>query len=163
MRIALYKNNQFVRFGYCRKDVAIAPSNLAKGSQYYYIDEVIPENTNVNRYYLKPLDIVLTEEIHEEYDHLLKAVKEWELVEYPQESIISKLDDSLGEHLDANYPVWKRTKHLRELETADEERAAYIQSLFDWEDRCRTERDLRETEYLNNNVFPSFEWEELTL
>ncbi len=145
---------------YPRNDYGLVVG-LDEGIQYYYLEEIKPTNTNNDKYYLKDKEIVLTKEEHPEYIHLLKAIKEWELIEYSQAVVIQKLSNSLGEYLDSNYPTWKRTKHLRELQgQPTKEREAYINSLFAWEDRCRLERDHREDNYINNNIFPDlYNWE----
>lgn len=161
MKIVLYKNGKYINSGYKHVDISKPILSLAKGYQYYYVEEIKPQITDVNRYYLRLKGDVLTTEKHQEYAHFLKLVKEWELVEYPKSVVIEKLNDSLGQHLDSLYAPWKRQKHTDELtsDTITNERKTYIRALKAWEVSQRELRDQRETEYTNNNIFPSFEWD----
>lgn len=86
--------------------------------------------------------------------------KSYELELLSNERIIQELNNSVGSHIDINYPNWKQNKHALEIQIGTtQERIDYITNLFDWAQRCRTERDLRESELINNSDLPSFEWE----
>jgi hypothetical protein len=89
--------------------------------------------------------------------------RSWEIKQLPTQTVRNKLNKSLGEHLDSEYPEWKRQKHSDELNGVfgeiTEERKRYIQNCKNWEKSCREERRKRDEEFLTNEVFPSFEWE----
>lgn len=171
MIIELYENGECVKKGYANKDISKPIKDLEKGLQYYFIEEIKPINTDSIRYYLKPNKVVLTEEKHPEYSHFLKAVKEWELVEFSQDLIIEKLNHSVGDWIESNFPIWKQTKYLSRFiyldmlkrdESITEDQLtemAYLNDLDNWVIKCRADRDLRESDFINNGVFPSFEWD----
>lgn len=85
----------------------------------------------------------------------------WKINKLSKQTIINKLNKSLVDHIDVQYPIWERIKHIDELvlDNLDEERENYIKSCKNWLNSCRGERDERENEFLVNNIFPSFEWE----
>lgn len=94
----------------------------------------------------------------------------WEVLKHQQSVIIEKLNASLGNHLDEQYPIWERAKHAGEgtyilwdksenkITQAQLDRKAYIDSVYAWITKCRTDRDKKETEFINKKIFPSFEW-----
>jgi hypothetical protein len=101
-----------------------------------------------------------------------KVYKIWEVIQLSDDEIISNLNNSLGVHLDNQYPLWERAKHAGEgsyilwnkLETTltqeELDRKAYIDATFAWITAQRAERDSRENELLTNGVLPSFIWED---
>jgi len=106
-----------------------------------------------------------------EYYKVKICQKSWNKFLYSKPVIIDKLNESLGNFLDREYPIWERTKHAGEgsyilnlmitgnLTEEEIKRKEYIDSTYNWITNCRLERDRRELEYLTNNIFPSFEWE----
>lgn len=102
----------------------------------------------------------LTDEPNAERPHFLKAIQVFTVTRHSNEAIIQRMNDSLGMHLDENYPLWKRQKHLAELiEGVTGERLTYIDNLRAWEGRCRDVREQKESELINNNQLPAFDWE----
>lgn len=103
-------------------------------------------------------DIQFTEKKDDDYPFLLKAVKGFKVITHSHEEIITRLNESIGQYIENNYPLWKQTRDQWRIINNDE-RADYYKSLFQWADRLRAERDSRENDYIQNNIFPSFEWE----
>jgi len=113
-----------------------------------------------------------TEDIHEEYPKVKICNKGYTIIELPTSTVIDKLNASLGTHLDIHYPLWERIKHsgegnyiveaqiTRDLTQEQADRRAYIDSIYQWTVRCRKERDTKEIEFLTNDIFPSFTWED---
>lgn len=160
MKIELYRNEEYINSVYANRNIA-KPVPLDEGYQYYFIEEIKPINTNPYRYELKYKDTILTNEKHIDYPHLLKAIKNYELVEYSKDYVIDQLNKSLYDLLDIEYPIYVRQKHSDEImfTKPNEERVAYITSLKNWELGQRLEKEKRVFEYINNNTFPSFIWE----
>jgi len=133
---------------------------------YVIIEENQPRYDN-NQYYLEKTESY-TEEIYDNYEHIFIYRISWKPIEHPKPKIINNLNKSLGDYLDTEYPLWERTKHLAEkiellnkdehmLSESERERLELITGLDDWINRCRTERDVKEEEYVTNNVFPDFD------
>ena len=108
--------------------------------------------------------IELTDEENSDLPHFFRAIQFFDVTQLPTPSIIERMNADLGRHLDENYPLWKRQKHLLELMNGvDGERLEYIESLKKWETDCRAERDEKESELLNNNQVPVLDWEPVPL
>lgn len=104
--------------------------------------------------------IELTDEENSDLPHFFRAVQFFDVTQLPTPAIINRMNTDLGRHLDENYPLWKRQKHLSELMNGvDGERLEYIESLKKWEADCRAERDEKESELINNNQVPVLDWE----
>ena len=125
---------------------------------YYFIKEIKKPTYDKNKSFL----------VQNEDELVLGATyktnvcnRSWSVEDYPNEVIIQRLNDSLGSHLDFNYPIPIRIKHIREKDKSitNQARKDYIESLQNWEDSCRTECDDREQQFIDNNISPSFEWE----
>lgn len=102
----------------------------------------------------------LTDDPNAEHPYFFKAIQVFTVTQIPNEAILQRMNDSLGRHLDDNYPLWKRQKHLYEVvKGSKDSRVDYIQNLKDWEDRCRASRDQKESDLINNNQMPTFDWE----
>lgn len=125
------------------------------GHNYYFIEEDERPKYDSKTQYLEPVDFL---DIKKKI-----CVRSWVTINKPNDEIIQLLNSSLSEHLDNNYPLWKRIKHIREKEkgNSNKGRKNYIESLQVWEDSCRAERDLREENLVKNNIIPSFEWDEI--
>lgn len=148
---------------YPNKSLENAVTGLSELIKYFYIEEGENPTYDSNEAYTS-ISYELTSESHETYTHLLIATKTYTVNYYSSDVVIEKLATSLGSHLDTNYPEWKRTKHLREyLNDSDitDARKAFLESLFSWEDTCRTAYDERVLEYTDNGTFPSFLWDEM--
>lgn len=160
MRVIRKINDEIKEVEYPHMDIATPVVGLSQGILFYFIEQQERPVYDAFKSYLKPFEN-LTDKKHPEYSHLLLCERGWEVVDYSQQTIVQKLNASLGEHLDNEYPLWERQKHSDELliGNPDAERKTYIESLKTWEFSQRQERDNRETEYLTNGVFPSFTWE----
>jgi hypothetical protein len=138
-------------------------TGLSDRLMYFYIEEEEKPEYDENAQYLK-VSYNLSEEYHKTYSNLLVASMTYAIVDYDSDIVIEKLAASLGSHLDSNYPGWKRTKHLREYlndEEITDARKTYLESLFTWEDDCRSAYDNRVKEYNENGIFPSFIWDDI--
>lgn len=160
MRVIRKINDEIKEVEYPHIDISEPVKGLGDGILYYFINQAERPSYNADKSYLKPTEELTTNK-HPEYSHLLLCERGWEVVDYPQQVIVEKLNSSLGEHLDYEYPLWERQKHSDELliGSPDADRKTYIESLKMWEFSQRQERDNRENEYLTNGVFPSFAWE----
>jgi len=143
---------------YPRKDLGIL-IGLDENIEYYGIVENKRPNYEPNTHRLKLVE-VLSDDAYEGKSHIKTFTKSYELEQLPNEIIIENLSNSVGEHIESNYPNWKQNKHSLELQIGTtQERIEYITSLFNWSKRCRTERDLKQSELLNKNILPTFDWE----
>jgi hypothetical protein len=160
MRVIKEYNGKWEYCEYPRHDMQPVDSTI-EGVQFYLVKEEERPEYDSARGSMKQKELVLTNETDNENPHFKIAVKGWEVVSFTQDQIIQRLNDSLGQHLDSNYPLWQRQKHTDELNMmhSSPERIAEISALKTWEFECRAERDKREQEYINTNQFPSFEWE----
>jgi hypothetical protein len=126
--------------------------------QLYFIQEIMPENTNIHRYDCVRQEDILTDNFHPEYKHLKICMREWKLVEKSKEVVIDNLNQLYGQYLDCQYPQPVRISHILELQSGtSESRKQYIESLQSWLLECKADREKRISEYLENNLFPSFD------
>lgn len=161
MKVIRKINDKIDEVEYPRKSISKPIVGLEKGITFYFISEFKRPSYNPQKSYLRSTD-TLTEKRHPEYSHLFLCERGWDIIDYSQDEIINKLNKSLGEHLDSEYPLWKRQKHSNELILGtNTERESYIKRLIEWENSQRIERDIREKNYLNSNIIPSFEWEQI--
>jgi len=101
------------------------------------------------------------EDAFEGRSHIKTLIKSHEIEQLSNERITQELNNSVGIHIDTNYPLWKQNKHALEIQIGTcLDRINYITGLFSWAQRCRAERDNRENELVNNNKLPLFEWEQ---
>jgi len=154
---------------YPRKEIS-EPLTGAGDIQMYAVIENIPVY-DASESYLSVGEIELTTEIYEGNEHILIANQLYEVINYTSEDVINKLNESLGTHLDENYPIWERVKHAGEgnyillsmidgkLTKEQSDRKKYIDDVYDWITKCRADRDVRELDYIEKNKFPSFEWD----
>lgn len=134
--------------------------NLAPGIKYYFIDsECVPDFDDRTHKIVD--DYNKTNDVHSKYEHLLIAKNKKNKIKLPDETIIQNLTSSLDDYLSENYPIETQLKHTKELMNPDidPERKDYLISLDSWLNRCRSERDLRESNLVNNGEIPSFNWE----
>lgn len=140
---------------------------LPPNHEYYIIKQAERPVYNPDIEFLRPLEI-LSEDRDNEFLHLKICYRDYEIVPHRKEVIIRKLNDSVGEHIENELPLWKQIKYIqkklklkeKQNNSDDEiEELNYYNSLEEWADRCRIERDKREEDYLNNNIIPSFIWE----
>ena len=145
--------------------------DLGKELGMYYIIEDRPDNPNPNQYQVKLKGLVLTEEVHEDYDYFLKAIREYELVEIAQSAVISNLtankkswiEDVNGQTGSQQLTDLIRWNTLQYYETTelwnDEMKAekAYISAKRVWGDVCTADLNSRIKEYTENGTFPEFD------
>lgn len=121
--------------------------------KYYFIEQKKrPVDFDHNKYFLEKYETFIEES--------MTCERGFKLAERSKGEVIELLDNSLLNHLDGNYPLWKRLAHLEESldSITSKQRKDYIKSLKNWKKACRAERDDRELEFIKNNIFPSFEW-----
>lgn len=174
MKIATYNNGEFIKIGYPRKDFKPV-EKLEKGIQFYYIEENRPDYSPEKSSLKKVDGLELTEDKHEEYPHILKAIQNYEVIDYTQSQIINNLNRAVGEWIEERLPVWKQVKYISRFmyldilakegtaTTEQLQEMEYLNDLDNWVIKCRADRDLREQEYLNNGIFPSFIFDEMPL
>jgi hypothetical protein len=156
MRVIYKDSKQTIEKDY-PTNIENAVYKLDSSIQYYYINELKPDNPNSNRYDLVKEDI-LTEENHPEYKHLKICNRVWKLVEKDSSIVIQNLNEKYGNYLDEQYPQIVRLNHLIEKQLGtNDERLKYIESLQLWLIDCKLDRELRIIKYLENNIFPDFE------
>lgn len=161
MRVIREYNGEIKEVDYPHVDISKPVVGLDKAIKYYFIEQADKPAFDADKSYLKPTQTLSTD-VHPKYKHLLICYRGYEIIDYTQAAIIQKLNDSLGNHLDNEYPLWERQKHSDELAfgSPTTERKAYIESLKTWEFAQREERDNRESEYITNGVFPDLHnWE----
>lgn len=80
----------------------------------------------------------------------------------PNDNIIVNINQSLKNHLDSNYPLSERCRHLNELNnpSIDIDRKTYIESIQAWEINCWIDMDNMIDNLVNNNILPTIEWDE---
>ena len=116
-------------------------------------------------------NIEFTNDLQAGYHQVKICRHSWAITDYDKDTVVEKLNASLGIYLDTQYPLWERSKHSGEgnyinwaktepegLSQDQIDRKAYIDSVYAWITQCRTDRDTKENEYVNNGTFPSFEW-----
>jgi hypothetical protein len=159
MRVIKYQNGKHWETEY-PNDTMQPVDRLAAGIVYCIIETAEMPQYDVNTHTHKMVE-TLDFTPREDYPHMGTCRRSYEVYQLPNESIVAKLNNSLGEHLDSNYPLWQRQKHDDEIKYLEPtpERIEYIKSLKIWEFGCRNDRDKREQELINNNTLPSFEWE----
>lgn len=135
---------------------------------FVIVEEVRPDY-DTNKSYLRKT-ITYTEDFQPGFYQVKVCRYDWKVVNHSKETVIQKLNESLGIYLDEQYPIWERIKHAGEgnyillamIEgdiTQDQlDRKTYIDTVYDWITQCRADRDIRENEFVNNDIFPSFEW-----
>jgi len=154
----IYKDSiQTIEKDYPNKDIKTPVIGLDSDIKYYFIQVENIENPNSYRFNVIPKSDELTDELHPEFGHLKICKRGFELQEKPQNEIIERLNLELGAYLDSEYLPEIRIKHTFELtQPITDERKSYILSLNNWLNDCRKIRDKRESDYLNNNIFPEF-------
>lgn len=149
---------------YPASDLSIEISGLDGSIVFYYINEETAPDYDSNIQYLVA-SYELTTDYSEDYPNLLIANKTYIATYYDNDTIITALNNNLGEFLDDNYPVWQRNKHLWELNNDSDitdDRKTYIESLFSWLETCRGARDAAETALTENGTYPTFDsWDSM--
>jgi len=126
--------------------------------KWYILEEA--EKPEVGIFEVVTERIELTDEKNPDLPHFFRAIQFFDVTQLPTPAIIERMNADLGRHLDENYPLWKRQKHLSELiNGVDGERLEYIKRLKKWEADCRAARDKKESELINNNQVPVLDWE----
>lgn len=158
MKVLKVQNGEIKEVEYPNIDISKPVYDLDESIQYYFINEIDVENTDVNRYDKKFKDFELTNEVHSEYAHLKIAKKEAYLSEKSQEEILNRLNAEFGEWFDYQYFPQTRTKHIVELQSdkVTSAKKKEIADLQSWLIDCYFEKELRETNYKDNGIFPDF-------
>lgn len=146
--------------------------DLGKNLGMYYIVEDRPDNPNSNKYQVKLKGLILTEEVHEDYDYFLKAIREYELVEIAQSTVIANLTANLdswvkdinGQTTDVvqkDMITYMNLDYMRNngYELTDDQKAviAYITAKRVWGATCDADLNNRIKEYKDNGGFPQFD------
>lgn len=138
--------------------------------EIFIIKEESKPIVDENKEILEKVESYTTKKSKDYYNTRILEIT-WKINQLPAQTIINKLNKSLGDHLDSQYPIWERVKHAGEgayilwnksesdLTQEELDRKVFIDSTYEWIKGCREERDRREVEFLTNNTFPSFEWE----
>ena len=154
---------------YPAKDESKPLHGLDEDLEIFKIVDELPEYDK-DRQRISKDGYIFTDELYN--SHLKIANINYLIAEISQDEIVGKLTTSLGTHLDEQYPMWERIKHsgegnyivetqiTKELTQAQIDRRTYIDSVYKWTVKCRDDRDLREKELIDNNTFPSFEWDD---
>ena len=153
---------------YPRKSLKEKIEGMSGDIKLYAIIDNRPLEVDLRLQKVVPSDIRLVDEPHGEYKHLFQAIQDYTIIPLSNARIIAEIDMSVGDHLDKNYPTYKRIKHQREIaddargkKKKDASRIEYIGSLSDWEDRCRESRNNKERELIENGILPNlYDWEE---
>ena len=121
---------------------------LDSSIEYYEIKVMpYPDNYDPNKHNISEV-LTLTENKGE---FLKICLAEWQLTEKPQAEVLKNFNTSFGIFIDAAYPLWQRVKDYS-IKT-DEGLLRQAQ-----EKALRDERQQREDDYINKNIFPNFKF-----
>ena len=174
MRVIRKIGDEIREVEYPHIDISKPVYGLQEGIIYYFIQDIDRPEYDSNMSYLKPFQN-LTEKKHSEYNHLLICERGFEIINYNQSAIIEKLNNAVGEWIESRLPVWKQIKYISRfmyLDISKNEGTAtndqlsemsWLNDLDNWVIKCRSDRDLREKEYINNGIFPSFTFDEMPI
>lgn len=157
MNVIYKENGKTSESKYIRNDISEPIQGLAKGINVYFIDEVLIENTDPERY-----DLAFTDELIDKpnpiYKHLFTCKRTWYLKEKSQNEVIQKLNTEFGNYMDTNYFPQTRIKHQIELlnSKTNADKKNKITALQEWLLVCNNERQKREDAYLKDGIFPDF-------
>jgi len=142
-------------------DISSPIDGLVDSIKFYFIEQIATPNYDARTHELQPVQ-KLIEKSNATYPHLGTAKHSWSKVRLSNETIISNLDNEVGNYLDTKYPPWKRQKHSDEVQFGNPsaERITKIKELKSWEGRVREQRDLQESQLINNGILPTFEFEQ---
>jgi len=136
----------------------------------YVIVELDKPVYNSNTHYLQ-FQEEYTESLYRGFHNIKICNHTWKAIQLYNEQIIDNLTHHMGNYLDTEYPLHKRDKHSAEgcyyllariednVTQGQEDRKAYIDSMYQWITRVRVDRDAKENELITNNTIPLFEWE----
>lgn len=141
---------------------------LSKEYEIYGILEInkIPVNTDTHK-------LCFNEEWTDEPFDGIKHIKTYKKTYYSEvlsnNIIIEKLNTSVGEWIDSNYPFWEQNKHTGQIlklekdsndwDEYDTARFNWIVDTANWARGCRELRDYKEKELIENNIIPNFIWD----
>ena len=173
MKVIRVENKEIKEVNYPNISLENKVAGLVDGIRYYFIIESEKPAFNTEQSYIKQRDI-LTDESHQDYPHLLICNRVYDVINYPVGTIINRLNDNVGQHIESNFPLWKQNKYisryiyLGELVKVGQitpEQIAEMQWIGEVDTRailCRAERDKRESEFINNGIFPDlYNWPEM--
>jgi len=122
---------------------------LDKDLEFYEI-QTLPKPAEYNSEKHNIAEIwTLTENIGE---FLKVCLIEWQLTDKPQSEVLTNFNNAFGAFIDNAYPLWQRVKDVSH--TTDEGTIRQAQ-----EASLREERQAREDVYLNENIFPNFNFQ----
>jgi len=122
--------------------------NLAEELEYFEIVKEVEPSYNINEYTIH-INTILTEQKSSKFPALKVAIIEYELQLIPKNEVISNFNNAFGTFIDSAYPIWQRVKDLTASTNEGTIRQAQEASL-------RETRQERELLYINDNIFPDF-------
>lgn len=145
---------------YPRKDISEPVQGLSKDIEIYYINETKEDLINSLKYKLVKQKDNLSNDNHNEYKHLKLCNRNWIRVEKTKEEVISNLNSTLYNILDREYPLIERIKDSDEMiyGNPDNDKENIIRTKKKWEQDLRTLNRQRIKDYIENDIFPSFEF-----
>lgn len=142
----------------------------AIGNEYFFIEETsLPEDYNSIVHNIVP-SIEFTEECLETSQHIKKAKKVYTIEARQDREISSTLDNSVGNWIEAHYPVWKQVKYISRyiylsqlvsLGLATEninKEIRFLNDLDSWYNECRQLRDTKMKGWELDKEIPRLEW-----
>ena len=163
----IYKNivtgTETIKNNYLRKNLS-EPIEGAKDLLVYMLEDKIPKY-NIRSQRIINSDISLTDKQHDEYPHILVAYQLYDVIDIPKEEVIENLNQEFYNYLDINYPLVERQKDSDELSFSNpsQERIDLITNKKSWEWNLRIEKRNRIEKYINEDIFPSFEFKPLNI
>lgn len=148
IRVFKGENSTMLKCQYPREDKEPV-IGLDKAIEFYEIqvlpkpDEYNPEKHNIAEIW------TLTET---QGEFLKVCLIEWQLTDKPQSEVLTNFNNAFGTFIDNAYPLWKRVKDVSQ--TTDEGIIRQAQ-----EASLRQEREAREDAYLQDNIFPNFNFQ----
>lgn len=169
MKVLKYYNGEKIECEYPRAHIDEPIIGIEEGIIFCVIEEADAPTFNPDKSFLKVVyEMDFTPRA--DYPHLCTCVKRYDVIDYTQNTIIDKLNESY-EEAQNTVPQAERINNIADmmyylylqdygvLSAEQSIKMQYINSLDNWRIRLRLEREKRELEYLTDNIFPSFEWE----
>lgn len=112
-----------------------------------------------------------TEDRDPRYNHLFIYRVTYSVERLPIDYILLNLDNSVGNHIEGNFPVWKQLKYLhkqvklksKSLTQEEAKEYLYITDLLEWCNVVRLERDNMATELELWGILPTFNFTPMPL
>lgn len=174
-KIAMYKNGEFIKYGYPCRYLDDKVKDLAKGIKFYKVEIVEPESYNYDQFNKTPLPLELTTN-KSEFKHILIAYQKFELVEYSETVITNKIDVSCESYIEDNLPLTYQTANITRFMYLDIlkmngtitdlqiKEMAHLNDLDNWAISCRDLKNTRIEDYKTNGNFPDLQtWPEMPI